>query len=65
MAALSEHISQTVTYLHAGSHAKPRRVKTRMQVRADRKGHKKNERRSVSRKFFVLLLRQSFALNKN
>ena len=43
MAALSGLILQMVTYFHAGSHIKPRRVKTHMQMRAGRKGHKKNE----------------------
>ena len=34
MAAPSVLILQMVTYLHAGSHIKPRRVKIRMQMRA-------------------------------
>ena len=42
MAALSELISQIVTYFHAGTHIKPRRVKMHIQMRADRKEHKNN-----------------------
>ena len=53
MAALSKLISQMVTYLHAGSHVKLQRVKMRMQKRADRKGHKKNERWSVRTRFLL------------
>ena len=55
IAALSELISQTVTYLHAGSHVKPRRVKTRMKMKAGRKGHKKNEHGPAMMIFFFLL----------
>ena len=36
MAALSELIAQMVAYLRAGSHVKPRRVETPMEMRADR-----------------------------
>ena len=43
MAALSKLILQMVTYLHAGSHVKPRRVKMHMQMRAGRKEHKNNK----------------------
>ena len=43
MVALSKLISQIVTYLHTGSHVKPRRVKMCMQMRAGRKEHKNNE----------------------
>ena len=43
MASPSKLISQMVTYLHTGSHIKPRRVKMRMQIKAGRKEHKKNE----------------------
>ena len=43
MAALSELILQMVTYFHAGSHVKPRRVKVHMQMMAGRKEHKNNE----------------------
>ena len=42
MAALSEFILQMVTSLLADSHEKP--VKMLMQMRADRKEHKNNER---------------------
>ena len=52
MAAPSELILQIVTYLFAGSHVKPRRVKISMQMRAGRKGHKDNKRWSLG----VLLL---------
>ena len=52
MAAPSELISQMVTYLHADSHVKPRRVKMRMQMRAGRK----ERRHSAS---------FAFALDKN
>ena len=45
MATQSELISQMVTYLHIGSHVKPRKVKMRIQMRAGRKEHKNNERR--------------------
>ena len=48
MAAPSELISQMVMYLHADSHVKPRRVKTSMQMRVGRKGHKKNKSQSVN-----------------
>ena len=44
MAALSELLLQMVTYLHASSRVKPRRVKTHMQIRAGWKGHKNDER---------------------
>ena len=47
MAALSKLLLQMVTHLHATSHVKPRRVKTRMQMRAGRKEHKKNKRGSA------------------
>ena len=47
MATPSKLILQTVTYLHAGSHVKPRRVKMHMQMRAGRKGHKNNERQPL------------------
>ena len=43
IAALSELILQMVMHLHAGSHIKPWRVKMCMQIRAGRKGHKKNK----------------------
>ena len=43
---------QMVTYLHTGSNIKPRRVKTHMQMRAGRKGHKKNECRAAMMSFF-------------
>ena len=35
MAALSELLLQMVMHLHSGSHIKPRRVKMRMQMRAN------------------------------
>ena len=57
MAALSELISQMVTYLHAGSHIKPQRVKMHMQMRAGRKEHKNNE--------CCHLVSFAFALDKN
>ena len=56
MAALSEHISQMVMYLHTGSHIKPRRVKMHMQMKAGRKEHKTT---IVTWSFFA------FALDKN
>ena len=36
MATLSKLILQIVTYFHAGSHVKPRRVKMHMQMRAEK-----------------------------
>ena len=77
MAALSELILQIVMYLHASNHVKPQRMKTCMQMRAGRKGHKKNKCQSrkivlkwflevrLNEKFFALRLRQSFASDKN
>ena len=54
MAALSELISQMVTYLPAGSHVKPWRVNVRMQMRAGRKEHKNNERQHLGSFAFAL-----------
>ena len=65
MAALSKFMPQMVTYLHAGSHIKPRRVKTLMQMRAGRKGHKKNKRRSrrmILKWFLKMRLNEKFLL---
>ena len=54
MAALSELISQMVTYLHTGSHTKSRRVKMCMQMRVGRKEHKNNEHHHLGSFSFVL-----------
>ena len=56
MAALSELLLQMVTDLHAGSHVKPRRVKMCMQIKAGRKGHKKNEHGSARAVIFCFTL---------
>ena len=47
-AALSKLISQMVMYLHTGSHVKPWRVKTHMQMRANKKNIKKKRMSSFS-----------------
>ena len=54
MAVPSELILQIVTYFHAGSHAKPWRVKMHMQMRAGRKEHKNNEHGHLGTFAFVL-----------
>ena len=42
MAALSKLLLQMVTYFQAGSHVKPRRMKTHIQMRVGRNEHKNN-----------------------
>ena len=64
MAALSELILQMVTYLYTGSHIKPRRVKTHMQMKAGRKGHKKNERGSAMMSFFCFAFATVFCFGQ-
>ena len=64
MAALSEPVLQMVMYLHTGSHVKPRRVKTHMQMRADKKedGSEMVPGGEVKWKVFSLFLRWFFLL---
>ena len=47
MAALSKLLLQLVTHFHTGICIKLWKVKMHMQMRAGRKGHKKNERGSA------------------
>ena len=54
MPALSELISQMVTYFHANSYIKPWRVKMHMQMKAGRKEHKNNEHCHSESSAFVL-----------
>ena len=52
-------------YFHTSSHVKPWRVKMCMQMRAGRKGHKKEWMWISNDEFLALLLWQSFNLDKN